>query len=131
MPEEISKEFKALEGKWNLVEFHRLGSAVPRTRDRKESVVIEGDDLQYYYGGTGKGAHAKFLVDPSKDPRQIEVIYTVGSERYKKRIGIYKLSDKKLEISLSADDADTRPTALSGLKGTAGAGDVYYVYEKE
>jgi uncharacterized protein (TIGR03067 family) len=131
LPAAITREFKALEGKWNLVEYHRLGRAEPNTRGRREGMLIEDDDIQYTWGGNNKGGKARFLVDPSKNPRHIEVVYTVGSERYKKRIGIYKLTGNKLQMTLSAPDSSTRPTAFSGIRGTRGAGDAYYVYERE
>jgi uncharacterized protein (TIGR03067 family) len=131
VPEAVAKELKALEGKWNLIEFHRFGRPEVNARGRREGVVIEDDDMQYLWGGTNKGGKARFVVDPSKSPKQIEIVYTVGQERYHKRIGIYRLNGNKLEISVSAYESETRPTAFSGVKGTRGAGDTYFLYERE
>jgi uncharacterized protein (TIGR03067 family) len=131
LPEAAVKELKALEGKWKVTEYHRFGRAEPDAQKRGEGFLIEGEDMQYFWGGNNKGGKAQFSVDPTKDPKQIEIVYTVGQDRYKTRIGIYKLSGKKLEISLSAINSDTRPTAFTGIKGTTGAGDQYLVYEKE
>jgi uncharacterized protein (TIGR03067 family) len=131
LPEALAKELKAFEGKWRGVALHRLGRADTEARAKGEGVVIEGDDMQFLWGGNNKGAKARFLVDPTKDPKQIEIVYTVGQERYKKRIGSYKLTANRLEISLSAPNSDTRPTAFTGLKGTTGAADLFYAYERE
>jgi len=131
LPDAVVKELKAMEGKWKLTTYHRLGRPEPRAEKRGEGFLLEGDAMQFFWGGSNKGGKAQFSVDPSKDPKQIEIVYTVGQDRYKKRIGIYKLSDKKLEISLSAINSDTRPTAFTGVKGSKGAGDAYFVYEKE
>jgi uncharacterized protein (TIGR03067 family) len=115
--EAAAKETKRLEGKWV-------------SEKGGDGVVIDGDDMQFLYGGNNKGAKAKFVVDPSKDPKEIEVVYTVGSERYKTRIGIYKTEDDKLTISLSDFDSDKRPTKLAG--GDApGAGKWFQVYKRE
>src|SRR5262249_37583682 len=131
LPEAVVKEMKALEGKWKVTVYHRFGRPEPNAEKRGEGFLIEGDAMQFFWGGSNKGGQAQCAVDPSKDPKQIEIVYTVGQDRYKKRIGIYKLSDKKLEISLSEINSDTRPTAFTGVKGTKGAGDAYFVYEKE
>jgi len=131
LPEAVAKELKALHGKWNLVEYHRFGRAEPKAKDRREGMVIDEDDIQYLWGGLNKGGKARFVVDPTKDPPHIEVVYTVGQERYHKRIGIYKLKGDRLEISLSEYESEKRPTAFSGIKGAAGAGEAYFVYERE
>jgi uncharacterized protein (TIGR03067 family) len=99
--EAVVKELKRLEGRWMVT-------------PKSDGVIIEGHDMQFLWGGNNKGAHAKFEIDPTKDPLEIEVVYTVGSERYKKRIGIYKLEDDTLTLSLSDFNADTRPTKLAG-----------------
>ena len=93
-------------------------------------VVIEDEKMQFLWGGNNKGAEARFLVDPAKDPKEIEVIYTVGSERYKRRIGIYKLDGDTLTLSLSEFDADKRPTKFAEA-GTPGGGDMFIVYLRE
>jgi uncharacterized protein (TIGR03067 family) len=115
--EATATEMKRMEGRW----------AAEKGGD---GMVIDGDELQFLWGGNNKGAKAKFLVDPSKDPSEIEVIYTQGSEIYKKRIGIYKLDGDKLTVSLSDLDADKRPTKLAG--GDApGAGKWFGVFRRQ
>jgi uncharacterized protein (TIGR03067 family) len=129
-PEAVTKEFKTLEGKWKMVEYHRFGRAEANAPGRNESVVIEGDEFQYYWGGNNKGAKAKFLVDPTGDPRQIEIICIQGSDNGKKSLGIYRLTGNKLEISVGEPNSEVRPTAFSGVKGTPGAGAAFWVYER-
>jgi uncharacterized protein (TIGR03067 family) len=131
LPEAVTKELKTLEGKWNITVYHRFGRPEPNAQKRGEGFLLEGDDMQFFWGGSNKGGKAQFAVDPTTNPKQIEVVYTVGQDRYKKRIGIYKLNGKKMEISLSAINSDTRPTAFTGVKGTSGAGDQYFVCEME
>lgn len=86
--------------------------------------------MQFLWGGNNKGAEARFLVDPAKDPAEVEVIYTAGSERYKRRIGVYKLEGDTLTLSLSVFDADKRPAKFAG-PGTPGGGDMFAVYQRQ
>ena len=131
LPEAVAKELKALEGKWKVIVYHRLGRAEPMAVKRGEGFILEGEDVQYFWGGSNKGGKARYMVNPEASPRQIEFVFTVGQDRYHTRIGIYKLNGNKLEVSLSGINGETRPTAFTGLKGTPGAGDQYFVYEKE
>jgi uncharacterized protein (TIGR03067 family) len=131
VPEPVAKELKALEGKWKIVELHRFGRAEKNAAGRGEGFLLEGEDLQFFYGGSTKGGKAQYYVDPTTNPKQIEIVNTVGQERYKSRIGIYRMKGNKLEVSFSALNGDTRPTAFTGVKGTPGAGDLYWLCEKE
>jgi uncharacterized protein (TIGR03067 family) len=115
--EAVARAMKALEGRW-------------MESPKGNGVVIEDEKMQFLWGGNNKGAEARFLVDPAKDPKEIEVIYTVGSERYKRRIGVYKLEGDTLTLSLSEFDADKRPTKFAAA-GTPGGGDMFIVYHRE
>ncbi len=131
LPEAVAKELKDLEGKWKITVYHRFGRAEPMAAKRGEGFLLEGEDVQYFWGGSNKGGKAQYMVDPTAKPKQIEFVYTVGQERYHNRIGIYKLQGDKLEISLSDIDSEKRPTAFTGIKGTPGAGEQYFVCERE
>jgi uncharacterized protein (TIGR03067 family) len=114
--EAVAREMKRFEGKW-------------LADDGGNGGFFEDDHIQFLTPA-GKGPRARFLVDPSKDPREIEVIYTSGSEIYKRRIGIYQLEGDKLTLSLSDCDSSKRPTQLKG--GDApGAGKWFAVYHRQ
>jgi uncharacterized protein (TIGR03067 family) len=115
-PAAVTKEMKRFEGKWLAKKGGNGG-------------LFEEDRIQFLTPA-GKGPRAKFLVDPSQDPKEIEVIYTSGSEIYKRRIGIYQLVGDTLTLSLSDLDSNKRPTKLKG--GDApGAGKWFAVYKRQ
>jgi uncharacterized protein (TIGR03067 family) len=115
--EAVVKELKALEGRW---------MAAPKA----DGVIIDGYKMQLLWGGNNKGAEARMGVDPDQDPKEIEIIYTAGSERYKRRVGIYKLDGDTLTLSLSNFDDDNRPTKFAASP-TPGGGIMYAVYHRE
>jgi uncharacterized protein (TIGR03067 family) len=131
LPEAVARELKRLEGKWKVTEYHRLGRPEKNAADRGEGFIIEGEHVQFFWGGSNKGGKAMVFIDPTAKLRQIEFVYTVGQDRYHKRIGIYRLNGGKLEISLAPAESETRPTAFTGIKGKAGAGDIFYGCVKE
>ena len=58
---------------------------------RGEGFILEGEDVQYFWGGSNKGGKAQYTVAPTTSAKQIDFVFTVGQDRYKSRIGIYKL----------------------------------------
>jgi uncharacterized protein (TIGR03067 family) len=112
----VAEETKRLEGRWDL-------------NPNGDGLLIEGYDLKFL-SRNRVGVEARFLVDPSKDPKEIEVIYTVGSGRYQKRLGIYKLDGDTLTLSLSDFNVAKPPTKFAG-NTTPGGGSVYGVYHRE
>jgi uncharacterized protein (TIGR03067 family) len=116
--EAVARAMKDLEGRW-------------MESPKGNGVVIEDEKMQFLWGGNNKGAEARFLVDPAKDPKEIEVIYTVGSERYKRRIGIYKLVGDVLTLRLSEFDADKRPTKFAGAGSGIPGGEMFITYRRE
>jgi uncharacterized protein (TIGR03067 family) len=114
-PEEIVREKKKFEGRW--VSAANAG----------DGVLIEEDVMQFLWGGNNKGAVVHFTVDPSKTPKEIEFVYTRGSENRKRRIGIYRLDGNKLELCMSQLDGERLPKKFTG-PGTPGGGDVHVKY---
>jgi uncharacterized protein (TIGR03067 family) len=113
--EAVTKEMKRFEGKW-------------LADDGGNGGLFEDDHIQFLTPA-GKGPRARFLVDPSQNPKEIEIIYTSGSEIYKRRIGIYQLEGDKLTLSMSDHDSNKRPMKLKG--GDApGAGKWFAVYKR-
>jgi uncharacterized protein (TIGR03067 family) len=128
--DDAAAEMKKLEGTWRGRRMERLGTLTPDIVTKMMGVVIEDDTMQFLYGGNSKGAKGTFTVDPTKDPKEIEIEYTQGSEIGKKRLGIYKLTKDTLEIAWSELDGKKRPKKFTTRPGV-GSGELYSVYKKE
>ncbi len=117
-PPAIAKELERFQGRW-----------VSEEKD-SDGLMVEDDGMVFLWGGNNKGSEAKFTVDPSKKVKEIEVIYTVGSWRYHRQIGIYQIDNKKLTLSLSDLDSDKRPKKLAG-SDKLGGGKMFFVYVRK
>src|SRR5262249_37434074 len=112
---EVTKEMKKLQGRWGV------------RKDPGSPVMIEDDVMTFYWGGNQVGRRGRFTVDPSKDPKQIELVYTEGYPG-KKIIGMYRLKGDTLELVFGEFDSDKRPTKFADKK-SPGGGDQYYKLE--
>jgi uncharacterized protein (TIGR03067 family) len=118
------KELKPFQGNWQVWrEEDNNGIAAAS----KNAMFIEGDVLQFLYDKKRADA-ARITIDATKDPKEIEIVYTQGSNIRKKRLGIYRFtSESQLEICWGKIDHDKRPKIFSG-KMDIGAGQSYQIY---
>jgi uncharacterized protein (TIGR03067 family)/predicted Zn finger-like uncharacterized protein len=128
LPGPLVREFQGLEGRWRALRVTR-GGRVEKSNMGGDGILIEDDKMQFLWGGNNKGASARFTMDPTKDPKQIDIVYTVGSERFHQRLGIYKLGPDRLELCLSPLDGPL-PTVISAVRGAEGAGEMFTIYER-
>lgn len=104
---------KKLDGTYSLVELRAEGKPNPKGND-VTSVVIK-DGVITIHGGGKKVEEAKFALDPTKTPRQIDLTPTQGREE--KVAGIYetKDTDQGLELTIAFTmDGGPRPKDLTG-----------------
>jgi uncharacterized protein (TIGR03067 family) len=115
-PPEIAREMKKLQGRW--VEPGHPG----------DPVLIEDDVITYHWGGNQVGTVHRFAVDPSKDPKEIDLVCVQGAPG-QVRFGIYRLKGDTLEVSMSGGGLDPkRPTKFADAK-TPGGGAFYNKYQ--
>src|ERR1043165_9108456 len=104
----VKKEMMLLEGEWSMVSGERDGQKLPdefvktgkRTaKDGETSVTL--NDMLYM--------KAKFTIDPSKKPKEIDYTITEGAEKGKTRLGIYEIDGDTAKFCFGAP-GDKRPT---------------------
>jgi uncharacterized protein (TIGR03067 family) len=102
--DDVRKELKALQGKWNTVGLEAGGKAFP-----KEAVI----DFTFIVGSDGKSIgkmpkseyEAKISVDPKKNPKTIDNVHETGVHKGKKQFGIYKLEGDKWTVCMTPPGA--------------------------
>lgn len=117
-------ELKKLAGNW-AVTSREIGGR-PDKDPKNYGLLVEDGKWSPLYKGNSKDAMNIIRVDPKADPPQID--FRTGSGKL--WLGIYKLSDDKLEFCLPSISPGKRPTAFT-TKKVPGAGVSYIVYEKE
>lgn len=113
-----------LEGTWELVSLERDGKDVKIQPDTKlavtgnKFVVMVGDKV--ISGGT-------FKLDPGKNPKAIDSIYTEGPDKGKSFKGIYQLEGKTVKFCRAGTPDKERPAEF---KTTAESGGLASVYKR-
>lgn len=109
----VKTETNKLQGSWSVVSAERDGMKAPEDEIKKTTLVIKGDKLIALKTENSpkpeeKTTEMTFTLDPTKNPKWIDVTYTSGERKDESSQGIYELKDDTLKICMSR--AATRPT---------------------
>ena len=114
-------ELAKLEGTWYGVggeEGWRVSTPEEAKMDEEE-FIFKGDLLIIRRHGTVAG-ELKMSVDPSKDPKEMDLIFTKGDNAGKKCLAIYTIAGGQLKIctetKLRPSDGGPRPNVFSTQK---------------
>jgi RNA polymerase sigma factor (sigma-70 family) len=112
--EEKKPDKDKLQGEWKVTSV-KIGGREPDDKDHilKSPWVFKGDKLTF------EPFEAEFKLDPSKDPRQIDVTIQKGpdAEKGMTALGIYKLDGDKLTIHACHPGDGQRPTDFETTGG--------------
>jgi uncharacterized protein (TIGR03067 family) len=117
------KDQAKLEGTWRLVGGEEVGHVLSPEDAKKEEeqCVIKGDKLTILHRGKVKG-EVKFTLDPSKNPREMDLHFIEANKKGKKCLAIYALEGDKLtlcmETKMRPSRGGPRPNVFSTKKTT-------------
>jgi uncharacterized protein (TIGR03067 family) len=126
-PEDVKKELKVLQGKWQTAAIETGGEALPKEAVPAFSFAIDADGK-----ATGKTPEGEFqftvTVDPTKTPRTIENLHDSGGQKGMKQYGIYKLDGDKFTVCMTPPGSSEkdRPKDFD----TKGTRNVVFVFER-
>ena len=63
---------KLVQGKWRVISAMDNGASYPKNKIDKMFVLIEKDEIRIFVEGTKSEQGAKFAIDPSTNPKQID-----------------------------------------------------------
>ena len=114
---DAKKEEDKLQGEWTMVSMETRGAKHSEDDVKKYTLTIKGDEWTVMKG-LSPGAGRTFKIDPSKDPKTLDLtIKLVNQERVSK--GIYKLDGDTLTICRTEENGERpkefKTTAESGI----------------
>jgi uncharacterized protein (TIGR03067 family) len=111
-------DLKKLQGTWVMVELEINGQRIPEEKLKDTTLVIKDD--KYITRIKDKTHETTFNLDPSKDPKEIDMFFPDGVNAPKVSKGIYRLDGDTFKLCRAQAPGEDRPrdfvtTADSGL----------------
>jgi len=117
-PDAAVQDLKKLQGTWVMAELEINGQQVPEEKRKNTTLVIKDD--KYLIKVKDKTYETTFKLDPSKDPKEIDMFFPDGPNAPKVSKGIYRLDGDTFQLCRAQAPGEDRPrdfatTAESGL----------------
>ena len=118
-------------GDWVVVDFHSPKGTEDRSQLRKQAIITEGTWSQQFQGDTFEDF--EYALDPTKTPKEIDLIYTAMNGKRLTIRGIYELAESdqmgdRLRVCLGSPPVQkkdkseytesVRPTAFEPKSGS-------------
>jgi uncharacterized protein (TIGR03067 family) len=108
-------EMKKMEGTWLVVSAENDGEKLPDDVIKMMKSIVKGDKVSIYLGDKVVG-EATFTVDPSKKPKTMDSVSTMGPDKGKKSLAIYEFDGDTMKICFT--EGDERPKEITAKKGS-------------
>ena len=108
--DDAKKDLEKLQGEWFMAELEIDGKPVPDEKIEGTMLTIKGD--KYIVSVKDKKHEVTITLDPSKDPKAIDMSFSDGTDAPKVGKGIYKIDgDTFVLVRAQATDSE-RPTSF-------------------
>jgi uncharacterized protein (TIGR03067 family) len=111
---EVKKELAKHQGVWTTVSFRRNGKDTPDEIAHSITRTVDGDHVVWKRNGKSFSG-STIVLDPTADPKTIDIFADGGPARDIRVLGIYKLEDDRLTIC-TADPDQPRPKDFKAEK---------------
>ncbi len=103
--EALKKEVAKLQGTWSVVSSERGGDKAPEDKIKMVKLTFQKDKLIAHQAD--KTIEMSYTLDPSKNPKTIDITYLDGELKGESHLGIYSLDGDTLKICMHR--GTTRP----------------------
>ncbi len=110
------KELKELEGTWTMSALEVEGTKVAEERLQGSQLVIK--EGKYIVITRGTTHETLITLDPTKKPKQIDMVFSEGENKDKLQRGIYELDGDTFKLCRSRDPDFDRPKDFTTAPGT-------------
>jgi uncharacterized protein (TIGR03067 family) len=122
----VRNELERHQGTWVAVSFEREGQKTDDAVVKNTRRVVKGNRIVWKQGDA-KFAETEFEIDPSKNPKAIDVLPSDGPARGKRVLGIYQINGDELTICMAGPDME-RPQEFSAKENS---GQTLMVFRRE
>jgi uncharacterized protein (TIGR03067 family) len=107
--EPVSGDVKRLQGSWRFVALEANGEKKPAEETQGWKVIFKGDEM-WVVKPEGTDPKLKFKLDPTKEPKTIDLIVQEGKDKGEVAPGIYAFSNGQLRLCINIfGDRSFRP----------------------
>lgn len=118
----LQNDLKQLQGTWTVVSMEMDGKFLSEERRKKTKVTVDGEKFTF---DTGDDSHeGLYKLDPSKDPKELNIVVTRGDEKGKTYLAIYKFENGRMIQGMRLDNKE-RPKEFTGKAGTGCALEIW------
>jgi uncharacterized protein (TIGR03067 family) len=118
----VEGEWKQIEGRWRLLRKEAGGVLVHGQNRHKQELLIENESILWVYDGRPTRDKAEVTIDPTTNPKSIDLEMRAGRDTGKIMRGIYQLRGNKLVLCWNVSGQKGRPkkftTQEPGIGGT-------------
>lgn len=101
-------ELARLVGTWKVTSYHRDGVEVIGNDSGGLTITFDKDGA-FTWGNDHEPSGKIARIDPSKNPKEIDYLFTAGERKGKTMKAIYKLDAETFTDCCAAEGEDTRP----------------------
>jgi uncharacterized protein (TIGR03067 family) len=112
-----ASELEKHQGTWEVVSFERDGKKTPEEITRTIVRVVDADHVVWKRDGSNF-AGTTMTLDPSADPKTIDLVPDGGPNRGSKVVGIYRFDEGGTLTICIADAGRNRPTSFTSEPGS-------------
>src|SRR6516164_433705 len=108
---------KLVQGKWRVISAKDNGSSYPNSKIEKMSVVIDKDEIRVVVEGTKSEQGAKFTIDPSTNPKQIDFTKETRDSAWSEQLPSKLFRSWKFDSESKAIPAEDKVQGIYKLEG--------------
>ena len=112
----IKQDLKALQGTWVLTAMEANGIEVPPAKLQGTEMTIKDD--QYIVKVKDREFKVTLKLDPTKDPKEIDMIFQEGANKEKVHKGIYKIEKDEFKLCRGLNPDQERPNQFGTWPNT-------------